>query len=181
MEAFGILGSQVEQIEGTATIFSIGQIPHSEDSSMPLVQISKSDENEYQLIIHWQSNQAVLDISQQLNPTLGLKQIHIMIVRDGDELGAWVNGQGFWFPGTVWCIPSRQDLLFCDHQATGSGFSWGKDTGMWIGDHTEGFQGGLRFLRLYNYAIPQSSWENEKNCPEDLHIEFFMIQVKNCP
>lgn len=146
---------------------------------MPLVQISKLNENEHQLIIQWQSDQAVLDISQELNPRLGAKQLHIMIVRDEDKLGAWVNGQGLWFPGTVWCIPSRKDLLFCDHEATGSGFSWGRETSLWIGDQSENFQGSVRFLRVYNYAIPQSSWENEKNCPEDKHVKFFMIQVRS--
>lgn len=162
---------QVGKLGASANLLSIGKFPHSEDFSAPLVRLVRADHNIY-LVVRWRSSQGEMDVSQYYTSSPGSGPIHIMIVRDKDRLGAWVNGDGKWFPGSVWCLPERKDVLFCDHEPVGSGFYWEDSAAMWIGGHHEGFTAEISSLKLYNFAFPPVSWQDERSWLTDSHAPF---------
>lgn len=157
---------QVDKLGLSVYLVSIGKLPHSVDSSMPLVELGRRDKAIY-LLIRWKSDQVELDVTPHFNLSSNSGNIHIMLVRDGDQLGVWVNGQGNWFPGSVWCLPRRANILFCNHEPTGSGFSWEANSGLWIGGNEASSSAKISSMKLYNYAIPYESWQDERTWSAD--------------
>ncbi|GMH43936.1 hypothetical protein BSKO_11870 [Bryopsis sp. KO-2023] len=164
---------KVDQLDMLVNILSISKLPFAPSASMPLIQMANHTEH-CDINIHWNTDKVALDVTKHLDARSEHSLTHVMIVRDGDRLGAWINGEGKWFPGQVWCFPSRDDILFCDHDPTGSGMGWGEDVGLWIGDHTTGLEAGVRYMRMYNYAIPADSWKSERDCAEDCRNVFLL-------
>lgn len=43
---------------------------------------------------------------------------HLVVARDGNRLGVWVNSEGSWLIDSVWCMPDSKSVNYCSKVPT---------------------------------------------------------------
>lgn len=84
-------------------------------SSWPAVKLKVSSAGTA-LLIQWGRGSRELPVAIKADSSS-----HVVIVRDGVRLGAWINSNGGWLIDNVLCLPDSQSVNYCSKLPSSDG------------------------------------------------------------